>query len=573
MRRTMRILSLLMMLAMLLGAMTLGVSAAEMTEEDAFAYLDSYADYVGTDENFEENVDAALTVVRQSVDSYATLVSLLPPIIAIALALITKEVYSSLFAGVLAGALLYTNFNIWQMVTYTFDMMISMVSDSWNVGILIFLVLLGVLVALINRAGGSAAYGRWASEHIKTRAGALLSTAVLGMLIFIDDYFNCLTVGSVMRPVTDKHKISREKLAYMIDATAAPVCIIAPISSWAAAVSSVAPEGEGLSLFLRSIPYNLYALLTLGTVIFMALTGLDFGKMKKAELQAMASEARESTIGGEEKKGKVIDLVLPILVLIASCVATMIYTGGFFDAESSSYMNLIDAFGNSDASVGLVLGGFITLAFTFLLYLPRRVITYREFADAVPEGFKAMVSAILILVFAWTLSGMTNSLGAKVFVAEMVRSAAGNLANFLPAIVFAIGVGLAFATGTSWGTFGVLVPIAVTILGGSGTLTILTVSATLGGAVFGDHISPISDTTILASAGAECNHVDHVNTQLPYAGLIAGIAAIAYVVAGLCVSLGSVLCCVIAWAVALVLFFGAVLFIKQRNKKAQQTEA
>ena len=534
MKQTLKMLTLLLTLAIVLGAMTLTASAAELTEEDAFAYLDSYSDNMSADPDFDANVDAAIEVARGSVGSYATFLSLLPPIIAIALALLTKEVYSSLFVGILSGALLYANWNPWSMVTGTFDTMISKICDSWNVGILIFLVLLGMLVALVNKAGGSAAYGRWASQRIKTKRGALLSTAVLGTLIFIDDYFNCLTVGSVMRPVTDKHKISREKLAYMIDATAAPVCIIAPISSWAAAVSSVAPEGEGLNLFISSIPYNLYALLTLFTVVFMACIGLDYGKMRVAEMDAaksLGASLDEGTMEVENGKGTVLDLVLPIGVLIVSCVTTMIYTGGFFDAESGSYRNVIDAFSNSDASVGLVLGAFITLAVTFVLYLPRKVITFKQFADSFVEGFKAMVPAILILIFAWTLSGVTNQLGAKVFVAELVRGAAGGLANFLPAIVFAIGVGLAFSTGTSWGTFGVLLPIVCAVFP-SGELMIISVSACLAGAVCGDHCSPISDTTIMASAGADCDHIAHVSTQLPYAMTVAGVSFVGYILAG-----------------------------------------
>jgi len=532
MRRTTRLFALILMLAMVLGAMTLSVGAVQMSESDAMDYLGSYEDNMMGDPEFDQNISQAIDVAQHSISSYATPLALLPPIIAIALALITKEVYTSLFVGILSGALLYSNFHIWDMVTFTFDTMIGMVSDSWNVGILIFLVLLGVLVAMVNRAGGSAAYGRWAAEHIKTRAGAMLSTAVLGMLIFIDDYFNCLTVGSVMRPVTDKHKISREKLAYLIDATAAPVCIIAPISSWAAAVSSIAPEGQGLSLFIRSIPYNLYALLTLAAVVFLAATGMDFGKMRIAERNAQEMAAGfENTENATESKGKVLDLVLPIVVLICSCVVTMIYTGGFFDPESGAYWNVIEAFGNSDASVGLVLGGFITLVATFVLYIPRNILSFREFADCLPEGFKAMVGAILILVFAWTLSGVTNSLGAKVYVAELVRNAAGSLANLLPAIVFVIGVGLAFATGTSWGTFGVLLPIVCAVFP-SGELMIISVSACLAGAVCGDHCSPISDTTIMASAGAGCDHISHVNTQLPYALLVAAVSFVGYILAG-----------------------------------------
>ena len=530
MRTTRQMLVLLLTLAVMIGAMTLSVSAAEMGAEDAFAYLDGYADNVAADPDFESTLDTAITVAREEVATYATFWSLIPPIIAIALALITKEVYSSLFVGILSGALLYANFNPWNAVLGTFDTMISKICDSWNVGILIFLVLLGMMVSLMNKAGGSAAYGRWASKRIKTKVGAMLSTAVLGMLIFIDDYFNCLTVGSVMRPVTEKYKISREKLAYIIDATAAPVCIIAPISSWAAAVSSVAPEGEGLSLFIRSIPYNLYALLTLFTVVFMIAIGLDFGKMRQAELQAAHQDAVEHVVE-DNRKGTVADLVLPILALIISCVTTMIYTGGFFDAESGSYMNVVDAFSNSDASMGLVLGAFIALVFTFLLYLPRKVITFNAFADSFVDGFKAMVSSILILIFAWTLSGVTNQLGAKVFVAELVRGAAGGLANFLPAIVFLIGIGLAFSTGTSWGTFGVLLPIVCAVFP-SGELMIISVSACLAGAVCGDHCSPISDTTIMASAGAGCNHIAHVSTQLPYAMLVAGVSFVGYILAG-----------------------------------------
>ena len=534
MRRTMRMLTLLLTLAVLLGAMTLTAGAAEMSQEDAFAYLDGYSDNMSADESFDENVDTAIEVARDSVSSYATFWSLLPPIIAIALALITKEVYSSLFVGILSGALLYANFNPWEMVTGTFDTMIAKICDSWNVGILIFLVLLGMMVSLINKAGGSAAYGRWASRHIKTKAGALISTAVLGMLIFIDDYFNCLTVGSVMRPVTDKHRISREKLAFLIDATAAPVCIIAPISSWAAAVSSVAPEGEGLTLFISSIPYNLYALLTLFTVVFMAIIGLDYGKMRTAEQNAengIGIPEDENAKALDSSKGTVLDLILPIGVLIVSCITTMIYTGGFFDPESGSYLNIIDAFSNSDASIGLVLGAFIALVITALLYLPRKVISFKEFADAFCDGFKAMVPAILILIFAWTLSGVTNQLGAKVFVAELVRGAAGGLANFLPAIVFAIGVGLAFATGTSWGTFGVLLPIVCAVFP-SGELMVISVSACLAGAVCGDHCSPISDTTIMASAGADCDHIAHVSTQLPYAMTVAAVSFVGYILAG-----------------------------------------
>ena len=569
MRRLSRTLVLVLMMVALIGCFCFGASAAEFEDAGAaLEYLDGYSDNVAADPDFDLNIQAALDVVRQDIAPYATFVALLPPIIAIALALITKEVYSSLFIGILSGALIYSNFNPWGMVTSTFDVMISKLADSWNVGILIFLIILGMMVSLINKAGGSAAYGRWAAEHIKSRVGAQLSTCVLGMLIFIDDYFNCLTVGSVMRPVTDKHNISRAKLAYIIDATAAPVCIIAPISSWAAAVSSVAPEGEGLKLFLSSIPYNFYALLTLACVITMALLKVDFGPMKLHEANAANGDlfttaarpyaASDEAVGNP--KGKVIDLVLPVVSLIICCVLTMIYTGGFFDASSDSYMNFIDAFANSDASVGLVLGSFLALAITFVLYVSRKVISIKEFTDSFADGFKLMSSAILILTFAWTLSGVTNNLGAKVFVAEIVRGAAAGLANFLPAIVFMIAVGLAFATGTSWGTFGILLPIVCSVFP-SGELMVIAVSACLAGAVCGDHCSPISDTTIMASTGGQCEHINHVRTQLPYAMTVAAISFVGYILAGIIQSALIVL----PICVAILL---AVLMVIKKTQKA-----
>ena len=569
MKRITRTMLLLIMAVSLLAcfALTAGATAYESADE-ALEYLDGYADYVGTDAEFETNIDAALTTVRQDIGSYATFISLLPPIIAIALALITKEVYSSLFIGILSGALIYSNFNIWGMVTNSFDVMVSKLADSWNVGILIFLVVLGMMVSLVNKAGGSAAYGRWAETHIKTRVGALISTAVLGMLIFIDDYFNCLTVGSVMRPVTDKHQISRAKLAFLIDATAAPVCIIAPISSWAAAVSSVAPEGQGLQMFIRSIPYNFYALLTLAMVIMMCLLKVDFGSMRTHEANAMngdiyTTEARpyaNAEVEGGNPKGTVLDLVLPIVALIISCVLTMVYTGGFFDVESDCYMDFINAFSGSDASMGLVLGSFIALIVTFCFYIPRKVITIKQFTESFSDGFKQMVPAILILTFAWTLSGVTNNLGAKVFVAEFVRVNAGGLANFLPAIVFLIAVGLAFATGTSWGTFGVLLPIVCSVFP-SGELMIIAVSACLAGAVCGDHCSPISDTTIMASTGAQCDHINHVNTQLPYTMLSAGVSFVGFILAGLIQS------ALIVLPICLVLMLVILLAIRTKQKK------
>ena len=541
MRRLSRTLMLLILAVSLICSFGLVANAATFeSAEDAVGFLDSYADNVAGDADFDANIHAALDIVREDIGIYATALSLLPPVIAIALALITKEVYSSLFIGILSGALLYSNFSIWGMITNTFDVMVGKLADSWNVGILIFLVVLGMMVSLVNKAGGSAAYGRWAETHIKGRVGALISTAVLGMLIFIDDYFNCLTVGSVMRPVTDKHQISRSKLAYLIDATAAPVCIIAPISSWAAAVSSVAPEGQGIQLFIASIPYNFYALLSLTMVIMMCLLKVDFGPMKLHEENAMkgdlyTTEARpyaNAEEGEGNPNGTVMDLLLPIIALIVSCVLTMVYTGGFFDPDSGSYMNFIDAFSNSDASMGLVLGSFLALIVTFCFFIPRKVISIKQFTQSFSEGFKQMVPAILILTFAWTLSGVTNNLGAKVFVAEFVRVNAGGLANFLPAIVFLIACGLAFATGTSWGTFGVLLPIVCSVFT-SGELMIIAVSACLAGAVCGDHCSPISDTTIMASTGAQCDHINHVKTQLPYSLLAAGVSFVGFILAGM----------------------------------------
>ena len=569
MRKIYSMMVLLLTVAVLMGSLVLSASAATFeSTDDALGYLDSYADNVGTDEGFEDKIHEAIGLVQEEIGGYATFAALLPPIIAIVLALLTKEVYSSLFIGILSGALIYSNFNPWGMVTNSFDVMVGKLADSWNVGILIFLVVLGMMVSLVNKAGGSAAYGRWASEHIKSRVGTLISTAVLGMLIFIDDYFNCLTVGSVMRPVTDKHQISRAKLAFLIDATAAPVCIIAPISSWAAAVSSVAPEGQGLQLFISSIPYNFYALITLAMVIMMSLLKVDFGSMRTHEINAINGDlyttaARPYADAEKDEgnpKGTVLDLVLPILALIVSCVMTMVYTGGFFDAESGSYMNFIDAFSGSDASMGLVLGSFIALIFTFVLYIPRKVITIKQFTESFSEGFKQMVPAILILTFAWTLSGVTNNLGAKVFVAEFVRVSAGGLANFLPAIVFVIAIGLAFATGTSWGTFGVLLPIVCSVFP-SGELMIIAVSACLAGAVCGDHCSPISDTTIMASTGAQCEHINHVNTQLPYALLSAGVSFVGFVLAGIIQNAFIVL------PICLVLMFGILMLIRSKVGK------
>ena len=555
---------LVMLAVMLIASLAISASAADYSAHDeALGYLESYDEIVGADPDFAQNIAQALATERQSISQYATIWSLLPPIIAIALALITKEVYFSLFVGILSGALIYSNFSPWGMVTNTFDVMIAKLSDGWNVGIMLFLVTLGMMVALINKAGGSAAYGRWASKHIKPRVGAMISTAVLGMLIFVDDYFNCLTVGSVMRPVTDKHNVSRAKLSYIIDATAAPVCIIAPISSWAAAVSSVAPEGQGLTLFIQSIPYNLYALLTLFMVIALAVMKFDFGAMRIHEQNAMngdlyTTEARPYAGASDEAgnpKGTVLDLILPVIALIVSCVLCMVYTGGFFDGES-----FMDAFANCDASVGLVLGSFMALIFTAILYLPRKIMNYKEFFNALSDGFKAMVPAMLILTFAWTLSGVTGQMGATVFVAEFVRTSASHMANFLPAIVFLIGTGLAFATGTSWGTFGVLLPIVCSVFP-SGELMVIAVAACLAGAGCGDHCSPISDTTIMASTGGQCDHINHVNTQLPYALTCAGVSFVGYIIAGFVQNAWIVL------PISLAMMFITLLIIKATQKK------
>ncbi len=496
---------------------------------------------------------------------YKTAWSLLPAFIAIALALITKEVYSSLFVGILIGGLLYSGFSFEGTLTHVFnDGIVASLADSYNVGILVFLVILGTMVALMNKAGGSAAFGRWASTHIKSRVGAQLATVCLGVLIFIDDYFNCLTVGSVMRPVSDKHRISRAKLAYLIDATAAPVCIIAPVSSWAAAVSSYVEDGQGFSVFIRAIPYNFYALLTIVMMIVLAVTNLDFGPMAKHEKNAKEKgdifsgvQAYADTMeDGANPNGKVIDLVLPIVVLIISCVIGMIYSGGFFEG-----VGFVEAFSNSDASVGLMLGAAVTLVLTIIFYLIRKVISFKDAMAQIPEGFKAMVPAILILTFAWSLKAMTDSLGAKAFVEELVTSSAGSFHAFLPAIVFAIACVISFATGTSWGTFGILIPITLAIFPMTNPLGVICVSAAMAGSVCGDHCSPISDTTIMASAGAQCDHVTHVSTQLPYAITCAGVSFVSYILAGFIHS------AVIMLPIAIVLMIGTLLVMKKVYKK------
>ena len=468
---------------------------------------------------------------------YATFWALVPPVVAIGLALITKEVYSSLFIGVLMGGILYSGFSFEGTITHIFeDGMISVLSDSYNVGILIFLVILGAMVCLMNRAGGSAAFGQFAADHIKGRVGAELATILLGCLIFIDDYFNCLTVGSVMRPVTDKFKVSRAKLAYLIDATAAPICIIAPISSWAAAVTGFVEGEDGFSIFVRAIPYNFYAILTIVMMIGMVLLRTEFGSMKFHEKNALKGDLY-TTPGrpyDTEKqpevsvRGTVLDLLIPIISLIICCMVGMLYTGGFFSGE-----DFVTAFSQSDASLGLTMGSFFGLLITIGLYQVRRVLKFSECMACIPEGFKSMVPAIMILSFAWTLKAMTDSLGADVYVATVVASSARSLLNFLPAIIFVVGCFLAFATGTSWGTFGILIPIVVAVFENSNPdLMIISISACMAGAVCGDHCSPISDTTIMASAGAQCEHVNHVTTQLPYAVTAAAVSFVSYIIAG-----------------------------------------
>ena len=502
---------------------------------------------------------------------YATPFALLPPVVAIGLALITKEVYSSLFIGILVGGLLYSGFEFEGTVLHVFeDGIVSVLSDSYNVGIIIFLVILGAMVCLMNKAGGSAAFGRWAAQNIKSRVGAQLAAVVLGVLIFIDDYFNCLTVGSVMRPITDKHRVSRVKLAYVIDATAAPVCIIAPISSWAAAVSSYVPDGQGLSVFIQAIPFNFYALFTIAMMVAMILLKVEFGPMLKYERNALHTGdlfSGSNPYAGlmeddpDDTKGKVIDLVLPIVVLVAACVIGMIYSGSFFDPSSENYLNIPGAFSSSDASIGLMLGSSFGLLFALIFYWARKAMTFKQMMECIPEGFKAMVPAIMILTFAWSLKAMTDSLGATPFVEYFVNTYARSVQFFLPAIVFAIGCLLAFATGTSWGTFGILIPITMAIFPLDDPLGIICISASMAGAVCGDHCSPISDTTIMASAGAQCDHVNHVSTQLPYAICCAAISFVSYVVAGLLVHFGAP--GILALPFGLVLLVGFLVVMKR----------
>lgn len=497
---------------------------------------------------------------------YSTFWALLPPIIAIGLALITKEVYSSLFIGIVVGSLLVANGNpVNALNTMVKDGFISSLADSWNVGILIFLVILGIIVAVMNKAGGSKAYGEWAKKKIETRRGAMGATFGLGCLIFVDDYFNCLTVGSVMRPVTDGHNISRAKLAYLIDATAAPICMIAPISSWAAAVSGVVEGYNGLDLFIRAIPYNFYSLLTIVMILFIIVTGIDYGPMRKHEKNAKENNDLFTTDDRpfenavpevSSNKGGIMDLVLPVVILIIFCVIGMIYTGGFFSGTS-----FIEAFANSDASVGLSTGSLVSLIFIFIWIVARKVLSFNDFMECITLGFNAMVPPILILAFAWTLSSMTGALGAAPYVAGLVEGSAAGFKILLPAIIFIVACFLAFATGTSWGTFGILIPIVVN-LGGtiSEDMLIIGISACLAGAVCGDHCSPISDTTIMASSGAQCNHINHVSTQLPYAITVACVSFVTYIIAGYTQS-------VIALPIGIILMIGTLLAVQKISRE------
>lgn len=512
-------------------------------------------------------------------EAVGSLWSLMPPVIAIGLALITKEVYSSLFIGILSGGIVYaaasgTGFE-GMFTAVVQDGFISNLADSYNVGILVFLVVLGVIVVLMNKAGGSRAYGEWAAAHIKSRRGAQLSTFLLGAMIFVDDYFNCLTVGSVMRPVTDKHNVSRSKLAYLIDATAAPVCIIAPISSWAAAVSGTVEGVNGISLFISTIPYNLYALLTILMVVFMASTDMDFGPMKTHEdnarngdLFTSRNKVYEEDDQPAHSRGRVMDLIIPVAVLIVLCVLGMIYTGGFFSGT-----NFIDAFAGCDAAYGLSLGSIAALIVDMIYFMCRRVLKFTDCMDSIAAGFKQMVPAILILTFAWTLKTMTNHLEAGAFVSGIVKSASA-ISILLPLILFVVAVGLAFATGTSWGTFGILIPIVTSVFseelanvsetGQIPQMVIVCISACLAGAVCGDHCSPISDTTIMASTGAQCDHVNHVSTQLPYALTVAAVCAVGYVISGFVQNVFVVL------GASIVMMLAVLFLIRTIGKKRQK---
>ena len=537
--------------------------------------------------------------------------SLLPPIVAIALALKTKEVYSSLFIGIVLGAVQYcismgtgfegflvhlTNHTVGEGDDAKAYGMIHCLSDPWNVGILVFLVVLGSIVSLMNKAGGSAAFGRWASKHVKTKMGVQIATILLGILIFIDDYFNCLTVGSVMRPIAVRNGVTKEKLAYLIDSTAAPVCIISPISSWAAAVSGFVSGGEnGLALFCKAIPFNFYAFFTIIFMFGIVLLGFDFKAMSKYD--ARLKEWYERTQGGkldevsdtklhvvehgvgaqkgedsQKSKGSVSDLVIPIVMLIIFCMAGMVYSGGFFDAANENYLDFVEAFAASNASVGLVIGSLASFILTVILFVSKKTLPFNDAMSSLIKGFEAMVPAILILTLAWTLKSMTDSLGAAEYVSGVVASSAAGLQQLLPAIIFIVAAFLAFATGTSWGTFGILIPICIAVFPEADPLRIISISACMAGAVCGDHISPISDTTIMASAGAECKHVHHVSSQLPYALTVAIASCLTFVVAGFTHSLGMVTSAIISWICGMILLGGALMVLRSRKDATSTME-
>ncbi|MBQ6439870.1 MAG: Na+/H+ antiporter NhaC family protein [Mogibacterium sp.] len=496
---------------------------------------------------------------------YATAWAVMPPLIAIVLALITKEVYSSLFLGVVVGAVLYAGADFDGIVNHVLqDGIIASLSDGWNVGILVFLVILGIIVALMNLSGGSKAFGAWALRRVRTRVAAEIATVLLGIVIFVDDYFNCLTVGSVMKPVTDEFKVSRAKLAYIIDATAAPVCIIAPVSSWAAAVSSFAGEGEGISLFIRCIPYNFYALFTLVMMFALIFMKFDYANMTQYERNAIengdlftvedANAAAADAADAGSDKGTVLDLIFPVVVLVVSCVLGMVYTGGFFDGAG-----FVTAFSDSDASVGLSMGALVALVIIIAYYTIRRTISFSECMSCIPEGMQAMVPPILVLTLAWSLKAMTDSLGLADYVSGLVEGMSGAAVGVIPAALFLIACVLAFASGTSWGTFGILIPLGLAITTSHPELSTPIIAACMAGAVYGDHCSPISDTTIMASAGANCNHVSHVSTQLPYATTVAVVSAVSYVIAGYTSSP------IIPLIVGVVLLLGVLFFLRSRE--------
>lgn len=537
--------------------------------------------------------------------------SLLPPVVAIALALKTKEVYSSLFIGIILGAALFsysmgTGFegflsHLLNDTVGTGDEakqygLIHCLADPWNVGILVFLVVLGAIVSLMNKAGGSAAFGQWASKHVKTKRGAQIATILLGILIFIDDYFNCLTVGSVMRPITQRHGVTKEKLAYLIDSTAAPVCVISPISSWAAAVSGfVTGDENGLALFCKAIPYNFYALFTLLFMFAIVAINFDFKSMSKYdarwrewyertnggkidEVSGTKLQLAEHGVGAGQSgqsghRGTVADLVLPILMLIVFCTIGMVYSGGFFQPSSNNYHHFVDSFAASNASVGLVIGSLTALILSVAMFTVRKTLPFDEAMSSLIKGFEAMVPAILILTLAWTLKSMTDSLGAAAYVSDVVSSSAGHLQMLLPAIIFVVAALLAFATGTSWGTFGILIPICVAVFPAAAPLRVISISACMAGAVCGDHISPISDTTIMASAGASCKHVHHVSSQLPYALTVATVSFFTFIVAGFAQNLGFVAGIAVSWTTGLLLLAAALCFLKKHRRPTSQKSA